>query len=51
MNVSTLKPFLLAACLAGLAGPVLAGGTDDKKPYWQDIQTYQSTGKNPAQTS
>ena len=39
MNISTLKPFLLAACLAGLAGPLLAAGADDKKPYWQDIQT------------
>ena len=47
MNISTLKPFLLAACLAGLAGPVLAAGADDKKPYWQDIQTVSVNREEP----
>ena len=47
MNISTLKPFLLAACLAGLAGPLLAAGADDKKPYWQDIQTVSVNREEP----
>lgn len=47
MNISTLKPFLLAVCLAGLAGPVLAAGADDKKPYWQDIQTVSVNREEP----
>ena len=47
MNISTLKPFLLAACLAALAGPVLATGADDKKPYWQDIQTVSVNREEP----
>ena len=48
MSNQKLRQILLgAACLAGLASPVLASDAGDKKPYWQDIQTVSVNREEP----
>ena len=47
MNKKMLRQVLLAACMAGMAAPTWASGADDKKPYWQDIQTVSVNREYP----
>lgn len=47
MNNKKLRQVLLATCLAGMVNPLFASGTDDKKPYWQDIQTVSVNREEP----
>ena len=47
MNNRKWKQALLAACLICLASPALASGGEDRKPYWQDIQTVSVNREEP----
>ena len=47
MNNPMLRQVLLGACLLGMGSPMFASATDDKKPYWQDIQTVSVNREEP----